>query len=147
MTKIKLRRVQVQALYGSIRRMDGQVKLVKDSDGRSSIVQEPYKFVNEKPVYAFSKTMDSIESEVKAAEKGARALRAAYPFKEEDWTQKDRDEHDERLSAFSDEEVEVEVHKIDVTLLKVHANDIPPTVLRGLFPMLDNLECFEDKKA
>jgi len=137
MQEITLKRGQVQELWNAIQAMDGRITLETDSDGRRAFVNKPYQFDNHKPQYAFSKTAEAIRGEVNALEKATKALLRKYPSEPKDRTQEQRDEIDELLSGMAEEETTVKVHKVSIVDLKVHTNQIPPSVIRQLFPMLD----------
>ncbi len=133
MEKIKLPRHRVYALFVAIKSLDGKTEVVKDSDGKTHVVRTPYQYNDHKPIYAFAKTMDSLRSEVSAFETANKVLIRGRPEKP---TPAEAIEFDAKIEALSNEETEVEVHRVAITDLKIHTNGFSPSVLADLMPMV-----------
>jgi hypothetical protein len=132
-TKITLTRSAMHRLFTAIKRMDGDLRPVKGADGKTTVAQEPYKFTTVQPIYAMAKTRSYLQPEIAASEKVQRTLVAGYPAKDDT---AGRAAIDEKMADFMSENVEVQVHALGIIELDIHKNNIPPSVLADLMPML-----------
>ncbi len=130
-SKIQLTKLQVRTLAGCIRLLDGREVECKNADGKETgKLFKPYD-LSAKTRYALAKTAANLQPELEAIEKAVRSKHAKGAGERLD-VQEERD-----VLELLQELTEVEVHKLNVSELKIDTNQLPPSVLAGLMPMLE----------